>query len=169
MTEDETCWNEVWSDMGLDEFRWQPRDLSDCHPGDLVRVNSSDGPGEPFVYTEPPPMFDNLGAMDEPELAVHDVGAWAGPETEREDYEVAREDGKRSLSLRLTAFSPHRPGPAACPWCGEPFGPYWFVTERAAPGTLGFERATVTEHWFEVTCPRCSWTGVFDRSATKTT
>jgi hypothetical protein len=159
MKDDTTNWYEVRIVDGSCSG-WCTCDLSECHPGDLVRVNSSDGPGEPFIYVEPPPMFDNLGAMAEPEEMP--------PVDERSAFEMRLDDGKRSLSLKLTAFSPHRHGQPACPWCGEPFGPAWFVAERVAPGTIGFDRVFMGEHWFEVTCPRCSWSGVFDRSVTKT-
>jgi hypothetical protein len=154
MKDDTTNWYEVRCHDGI---QWRPCDLSECHPGDLVRVNSSDGPGEPFIYAEPEPMFDNLGAMDEPE-----------PVDERTVFEMQADAGKLSLSLKLTAFSPHRHGQPACPWCGEPFGPAWFCSERVERARFGPECAAVTEHWFEVTCPRCSWSGVFDRSITKT-
>jgi len=60
--DDTTNWYEVRCHDGV---HWRSCNLSECHPGDLVRVNSSAGPGEPFIYAEPSPMFDNLGAMAE--------------------------------------------------------------------------------------------------------
>lgn len=128
--------------------KWLPIDLSDCHPGDLVRVNSSDGPGESFIYAEPPPMFDNLGAMAEPE-----------------EKPVAQRsfDPKEDIIARIQAFSPHRHGPAACPWCGELFGAHWEIqlVELKSWDWNGETEIEGDPH--VVFCPRCGWLGTFVR------
>ncbi|MDD5542856.1 MAG: hypothetical protein PHX83_06745 [Acidobacteriia bacterium] len=153
----EIGWMERLVEVGMGNMDWEACILSECHPGDLVRVCSSDGPGEPFIYAEPEPLEHNVGAVP--------------PVDERSALEMRLDADKRALSLKLTAFSPHRHSPAACPWCGEPFGSAWEMraifmniphgwSERlrssAVIRPLGDPHTT--------TCPRCGWIGTFVRT-----
>jgi len=145
MKDDTTNWYEVRCHDGI---QWRTCDLSECHPGDLVRVNSSDGPGEPFIYAEPEPLEHNVGAVptvDEPPA--------------KRSF-----DPREDIVARIQSFSPSRHGPASCPWCGELFGPQWEIEDvivKSMDWDGDEEERNGSPH--AITCPRCGWLGTFVR------